>query len=144
MRINRIYAIREENELTQKELADILGVDRTIISKWETGDCIPSIEKANLISNYFNVSLDYIFNLSKTKFVNKIREELNSKIIGERLFLVRKSKNLTLYDLATELNTTQSTISAYENGKTIILTAFAIQICRKYKISMDWLYGKIN
>lgn len=142
--MNRIYAIREENELTQKELADILGVDRTIISKWEIGDCIPSIEKVNLISNYFNVSLDYIFNLTKTKFVNKIREELNSKIIGERLFLVRKSKNLTLYDLASELNTTQSTISAYENGKTIILTAFAIQICRKYKISMDWLYGKIN
>ena len=47
-------------------------------------------------------------------------------------------------DLAKELNTTKSTIYAYETGKTLILTAFAYQICIKYKVSLDWLTGKIK
>lgn len=45
-------------------------------------------------------------------------------------------------DLAKSLNTTQSTIWAYETGRTLILTAFAYQICVKYNVSMDWLCGR--
>ena len=33
-------------------------------------------------------------------------------------------------------------ISDYENGVTLILTSFAIQICNKYNISLDWLCGR--
>lgn len=47
-------------------------------------------------------------------------------------------------ELAKLLNTTHSTISAYESGKTTILTAFAYEICKKYNISMDYLIGRIN
>ena len=55
---------------------------------------------------------------------------------------MRNDNNLTLRNLANELNTTSSTISAYEADKTLILTAFAYQIAKKYKISLDWLVGK--
>ena len=47
-------------------------------------------------------------------------------------------------ELAKLLNTNHSTISAYESGKTTILTAFAYEICKKYNISMDYLIGRIN
>lgn len=47
-------------------------------------------------------------------------------------------------ELAKLLNTTHSTISAYESGKTTILTVFAYEICKKYNISMDYLIGRIN
>ena len=42
------------------------------------------------------------------------------------------------------LNTTHSTISAYESGKTKLLTIFAIEIVKKYNISLDWLCGRIK
>lgn len=141
---NRIYFIREDNDLTQEDLGNILKVDRSIISKWENGKSIPPIRKINILSNRFNVSFDYIFNLSKNKSVDKINNSLDLCVIGKRIVEIRTKYNLTLRDLAKELNTTSSTISAYETGKNLILTAFALQLCKKYNLSMDWLYGKTN
>lgn len=141
---NRIYFIREDNDLTQEDLGNILKVDRSIISKWENGKSIPPIRKINILSNRFNVSFDYIFNLSKNKSVDKINNSLDLSVIGKRIVEIRTKYNLILRDLAKELNTTSSTISAYETGKNLILTAFALQLCKKYNLSMDWLYGKTN
>ena len=63
----------------------------------------------------------------------------DSKYIGCRLKEFRKNHHLTQVKLANFLCTTHSTISAYESGKTLLLTAFAYQICKTYSISMDWL-----
>ena len=71
-------------------------------------------------------------------------KELNRIEIGKRLKTIRDNNNLSFRALANELNTTPSTIHAYEHGKTLILTAFAYQICKKYKISLDWLCGKLK
>ena len=49
---------------------------------------------------------------------------------------------MTQVQLAEFLNTTQSTVSAYESGQVLILTAFAYQISTAYKISMDYLCGR--
>lgn len=53
-----------------------------------------------------------------------------------------KDKQITQKELVQILNTSQSIISAYEAGKTMLLTAFAIQIINKYHISLDWLCGR--
>ena len=142
--MNRIYFIREENDLTQKEFSKLINIDRSLVSKWETEDCIPAIKKVNLISNYFDISFDYIFNISSVKNIEFKRKDLDKKIISQRLRHIRDINNLSLRKLANELNTTSSTISAYEMGKTLLLPAFALQICKKYNVSLDWLYGKID
>ena len=69
---------------------------------------------------------------------------LNRNLIGENIRIIRKEFNLSLRKLARYLDTTSSTISAYETGKTLILTAFAYQICKKYKVSLDYLVGRTN
>ncbi len=143
MSFNKIYNIREHNDLTQKELASIIGGNRVSISNWENNKEIPNINKANQLANYFDVSLDYLFNLTNVKnYSDNKKVNIERTIAGNRLKEFRKENNLTLNKLAKELHTTPSTISAYENGKTLLLTAFAIEICRKYKASMDYLYGK--
>lgn len=119
-------------------------VDRSVIAKWENGIVTIPLKKLNEYANYFNVSIDYLTSLSNKKEKVIINKELDRKVIGQNIKLIRKENNLTLRSLAKELNTTSSTISAYETGKTLILTAFAYQICKKYKISMDWLLGKSN
>ena len=142
---NRIFFIREENDIKQKDLANSLNISQSLISRWESGTDIPSIKRINDLSNYYKISLDYIFNFTNKKsYNNSTYKEIDKIVVGKRLQSIRKKYNLTLRALATELNTTSSTLSAYESGKTLILTAFAIQICKKYNISLDWLYGKIN
>lgn len=145
MSYNKISEIRDEYDLTQQELANIIGGSRVNISNWENDKEIPNIQRINKMVDYFEMSLDYMFNFSKDKTYDDIRKGmLDRKVTGMRLREFREENNLTLRTLAKELNTTSSTISAYETGKNMLLTAFAIQICKKYKISMDWLYGKID
>ena len=51
---------RKENNLTQEQLADILGVSRQAISKWESDIAYPETDKLIRISELFNCSLDYL------------------------------------------------------------------------------------
>lgn len=140
----RLVTIREENELTQEDLSNILGIkNRASISKWENNYIIP-LERLNSYANYFHVSLDYLVGLSDNKNYERTYESLDRKIIGERLKKIRNKYNLSQRDLAKILNTTSSTISAYESGKTLILTSFAYQICVRYNISLDYLCGKVD
>ena len=69
---------------------------------------------------------------------------MDLKKIGSFLKELRKEKGITQEELANILNTTHSTISAYESGKTTILTAFAYEICKRYNISMDYLCGRVK
>ena len=131
----RLLYLREEKELTQKELGEIFNVDRSIISKWEIDSVTIPLKQLNNYANYFNVSLDYLTGWSNIKERTKTIKELNKQIIGKNIKQVREENNLTLRALAKQLNTTSSTISAYETGKTLILTAFAYQIAKKYNIS---------
>lgn len=141
MNFERLFLLRQSNGLTQDQMGEILGVKRVAVSQWENTKEIIPLDKLNIYSNYFMVSLDYIVGLDDNKKeVTKIK--LNKNIIGKNLRRLRKELNLTQEDLADVLNTSHSTISAYESGKTTLLTAFAFQICTKYRISLDWLCGK--
>lgn len=141
MNFERLFLLRQSNGLTQDQMGEILGVKRVAVSQWENTKEIIPLDKLNIYSNYFMVSLDYIVGLyDNKKEVTKIK--LNKNIIGKNLRRLRKELNLTQEDLADVLNTSHSTISAYESGKTTLLTAFAFQICTKYRISLDWLCGK--
>ena len=50
--------MRKNRGLTQEELAQVLYVSRTAISKWESGRGYPSIDSLKEISNYFGVTID--------------------------------------------------------------------------------------
>ena len=134
----KLFSIREENDLTQKEIADILKVSQASYSRWENGIEIIPLIKLIKFCNYFNVSLDYICNL-KSKNKGIVDKPVVKEKIGNNLLKFRKEKSLTQKKLAIFLNTTPSTICAYEKGKTLILTSFAYQICKEYNVSMDWL-----
>lgn len=146
MNEKRLFDLREYADLSQKDLANKLGVTQQTYSLWEKGTKIIPLKHLNNLCNYYKTSMDYVLGLSNERTNSDIKEikELNKKLIGSRIKEVREINKLTLRDLASELNTTSSTISAYETGKTLVLTAFAYQICTKYDVSLDWLCGKVK
>ena len=136
MNFKRIYDLREAHDLFQREIAKILHVSQQTYSVWESGKVIIPLKHLHDLANYYQVSIDYILGLSNDKS-KVLGLPLNKNIIGKNLKDFRKKYNLTLRDLAKVLNTTSSTISAYETGKTLILTAFLYQIAINYNISID-------
>ncbi len=142
MNFQKLIEIREDLNLRQKDIADILGITQQSYSLWENGNKVIPLKHLNNLCNYYNLSMDYVIGLSNIKYYNVINKKIDKILIGERLRKIRKDNNITQEELANILNTTHSTISAYESGKTTILTAFAYEICKRYNISMDYLCGR--
>ena len=144
MVLTRIRQLRDEHDLNQIKTAAIMGVSKSTYARWETDEAIIPLSHLNDLCNYFNVSMDYITGLSKKRNYDLINDSLDKELIGKRLKEFRLSRGLTQEKLASGINTSHSTISGYEHGKNMILTAFAYNIAKKYKISLDWLCGRID
>lgn len=73
----RLKHLRENKNLFQKELGDILHVTSQTISGWEINRTTPDYETLVKIANYFNVSVDYLLGNEKqaSKFENELREK---------------------------------------------------------------------
>ena len=57
---DRIQTLRKSKGISQEELADKIGVSRQAVSKWESEQSSPDIEKIILLSDYFDVTTDYL------------------------------------------------------------------------------------
>ena len=69
-----IKELRKKNNLTQQQLADIVGITATGVSYWESGNATPNTETLNKLSNYFGVTVNYLLGIK-----DKIEEEDNSR-----------------------------------------------------------------
>lgn len=61
----KLQELRKSKGMTQEELAEVLYVSRTAISKWESGRGTPSIESLKQISAVFSVSIDDLLSAEK-------------------------------------------------------------------------------
>ena len=86
-----LKSLREERHLTQDQLSEILLVDRTTISKWESNKSIPLNDTLTLLSEFYNVSVNEI--LAGERFT---KEELNFKNARVTLSLLAKKNKLRL------------------------------------------------
>lgn len=73
---DKLSKLRKENNYTQEQLADLLGVSRQTVSKWENNIVYPETDKLIRISELFNCSLDYLLkDAEETDCKNQITEE---------------------------------------------------------------------
>lgn len=73
----KLSKLRKENNYTQEQLADILGVSRQAISKWESNITYPETDKLIRMSELFNCSLDYLLkNAEEADNKNQTNEEI--------------------------------------------------------------------
>lgn len=57
---DRIQTLRKSKGISQEDLADQIGVSRQAISKWESGQSTPELDKILLLSEFFEVTTDYL------------------------------------------------------------------------------------
>ena len=53
-----IYRLRTEHNLSQGDLAEALGVSRQSVSKWETGQSVPDLDKIIRLADLFGITVD--------------------------------------------------------------------------------------
>lgn len=57
---DRIQALRRSRGISQEQLADVLGVSRQAVSKWEAEQSSPDLERIVAMAEYFDVTTDYL------------------------------------------------------------------------------------
>jgi len=139
---NRIKELRITKKLSQLDIAKVLGVSRSSYAMWETNNNIIPLKRLLELSNFYNVSLDYMLGFNNQNY--EINENYNKDKSKERLKDFRKENNITQEKLANILKIDQPTWSIYESGKSLIGTPFLYTICKKYNISADYLLGKTD
>lgn len=142
MNTDKIKYLRDELEITQEEISNVLGCTRTAYSLWEINKNTIPLYYLNKISNVYNINIDYLVDLSSKKYVNFKKVEIDKVKLGKRLREARKSINYTQEKLASKLNTTHSVISSYESGKSTVSTLFIIEIAKLTNKSLNWLLDK--
>jgi transcriptional regulator with XRE-family HTH domain len=65
--MTRLYSLREEKDMKQKDLAAMLNIKPSAISKYEKGIAQPSIPTLIRIAEIFEVTVDYLLGLSSVK-----------------------------------------------------------------------------
>ena len=91
-----IKTLRKSKDMTQDEVAEILGVSPQSVSKWERGDTYPDITLLPSIANLFNISVDSLLGMEK---INDDKAKNAVFLEGQRL--LRKGDNTGAADIFT-------------------------------------------
>ena len=152
----KLKFLRKKQGLTQKDVADLVHVNRVTYTNWEKGEREPSFENISMLACIFDVSIDYLLSeyieISKERLlklkaeeyfkcfsfyikqivVRKDEDEVQETIsnFGIKLKLARQFRNLTQEELAGMLGVTKKTIINYEKGFTIPSFDFIAEITR--------------
>ena len=65
--VKRIRDLREDNDLTQTEIADLLGTSQTMYARYERGANEIPVRHIIKLCNFYNVSADYILGITDKK-----------------------------------------------------------------------------
>ena len=85
---NKIKTLRKQNNLTQENLAEMLGVSYQAISRWENNITSPDISTLPILANIFDVTVDYLLDvniLKNEETINKIYDEYYNLSIDNKL-----------------------------------------------------------
>lgn len=85
----KLLTLRKAKDLTQEQLAEKLDVSRQSISKWESGQATPELEKIVALSAVFDVTTDYLLKSSEIDDLSVKTEMLEKQ---QQAILVREQK----------------------------------------------------
>ena len=84
---DRIQSLRKQQGMSQEELADKIGVSRQAVSKWESEQSTPDLDKVVIMSELFEVTTDYLLKGIEPVAVNDhktMADVVDEKILNEK------------------------------------------------------------
>lgn len=87
-----LYKLRTNKNVSQEQLAEILDVSRQSISKWENNKGYPELSRFIVLSDYFEISLDYLIKGIENKESSKVKYASKGILVGLNSFASNLSK----------------------------------------------------
>jgi len=105
--MNRIKLLRKKKGMSQEELAGALNIHQTAVSQWETGKTSPDMSVIPALSEFFNVTSDYLLGISLHKKEPTPRDGMAQEILDmlEKVPDEKLPKFMTLLQTAIDATT---------------------------------------
>ncbi|MDE7264800.1 MAG: helix-turn-helix domain-containing protein [Clostridia bacterium] len=134
----RLSELMNERGISNKELAEILGVAQNSVARWKRGARYMRLPQFIAIADYFNCSLDFLAGRSETviDFIPKERPPFY-----EHLKNILANKNITKYRVITETKIKSSHFVDWKNGSEPQIHSL-IELADYLDISIDYLTGR--
>lgn len=101
-----LIELRKLNNYTQEDLAELIGVSRQTLSKYETGESLPDIEKCKQLAEVFSVTIDDLISYEKNSANNmgfgippKGKHIFGMVKVGEKGQIVIPAKARKIFDI---------------------------------------------
>ncbi len=133
----RLKNLRKERDLTQQDIANVLGVGRATIAGYETKGKQPDYEKLNQLANYFNTSVDYLLGRTDVRNPEDKNKELE-KLAHKEIETVEDALEIIKYQDGLMLN------GKILNDEDKMLLANALQLGMKYVLEQEEKKKKEN
>ena len=77
--------LRKENNMTQEQLGERIGVTNKTVSRWETGNYMPPVESLILLSDIYGISINEILAGKRVEMdeLKQVTDENMTKVLGE-------------------------------------------------------------
>lgn len=118
----RLYELRKNKNISQEELAELLEVSRQSISKWENDKAYPEMTRLLFMSEYFDVSLDYLMRGAENV---ENKENAITRYKAKSLFMIWNSFVSNLSD----------------KQRKLLMVLYILLICVFGAIVITFLYG---
>ncbi len=106
-----IKELRQNNNISQKKLAEIVECSQSIICDYENGKSEPSLLMLKKISKYFNVSIDYLVGNANEEGMIIMQNELSE----DENYLIDLVRQLDMKDKSTIYELTELMVQAKKN-----------------------------
>ncbi len=146
---SKIKKLREDKEFTQKQMAEMLGVSKSNVSKYEANSVEPNIDILTSYSSIFNVSIDYLLGISE-----EVRPALPSDAewrypsvsnrLGTILSNYRKKRKLSEMEFAKRLDISLDLYVGIEIGRYDPTFELLQKIAVETQYEMDYLTGALD
>ena len=130
----RLKDLREDHDLTQKEVAELIGKSRSGYSNYESGSCDIPMDILIFLAEYYCTSTDYILGETQVTQRHTLCDRNKNRYKELR---VKSSLNQT--ELAKRIGMSQIGYSKYETGRCGTPTIILIKLARIYNVSIDYL-----
>jgi AbrB family looped-hinge helix DNA binding protein len=102
---DNLVHLRKLRQMTQEDLAELVGVTRQAIAKWESGETVPDLEKCRMLAEIFGVTLDDLANFEPEENFGmnvppKGKHLFGMVTVGDKGQIVIPAKARKLFDIS--------------------------------------------
>ena len=138
----RVRDLRTDANISQTTLAEYLGLGKTAVSMLETGQRATSVDVLVRLSEYFDVTIDYLVGKSEFPDYSASEDVIPYPYFPIRLKELREEKGLDIFTVAEMVEETPRNYAGYEEGEVLPRLGVICAIADYFDVSLDYLVGR--